>query len=84
MKFGTLAASPGGLLLKSGTLAAPAASVQFLVAEPHHPPVSSHAVAAAHTEELEGFRTRIYNYALGLWGGKKITLTAPLLEKKLN
>ena len=35
------------------------------------PPVCCHAVAAAHTEELEGLTTRIYNYALGLWGGEK-------------
>ena len=35
------------------------------------PPVSSHAVAGAHIEKLEGLTTRIYNYLLGLWGGKK-------------
>ena len=36
------------------------------------PPVSSCAVVAAHIEELEGLRTRIYNHVLGLWeGGKK-------------
>ena len=44
--------------------------VQFPGAEPHHLPVSSHAMAAAHIE-LEGLRTRTYNYVLGLWGGKK-------------
>ena len=33
---------------------------------------SSHAVSASHIEELEGLRTSIYNYVLGLWGeGKK-------------
>ena len=36
----------------------------------HHS--SSHSVAASQTEELEGPTTRIYNYVLGLWGGKKI------------
>ena len=30
-----------------------------------------HAMAAAHIEELEGLTTRIYNYVLELWGGKK-------------
>ena len=40
-------------------------------AEPHHSSVSSHAVAAANIEKLEGFTTRIYNYILGLWIGKK-------------
>ena len=32
---------------------------------------SSHAVAASHLKELEGLTTRIYSYALGLWGGKE-------------
>ena len=27
-------------------------------------------MVVAHVEELEGLRTRIYSYALGLWGGK--------------
>ena len=40
-------------------------------AEPHHSSVSSHAVAAAHTEEPEGLTTRIYNCVPGLRGGKK-------------
>ena len=31
----------------------------------------SHAVVASHIEEPEGLITRIYNYALGLWGGGK-------------
>ena len=57
--------------LKFGALTASAAPVHFLVMEPHHPSVSSHAVAAAHREELEGLATRIYSYVLGLWGGKK-------------
>ena len=35
----------------------------------HHS--SSHAVVASHVEELEEPTTRKYNYALGLWGGKK-------------
>ena len=48
-----------------------AAQVQFPGVETHHPSVSSRAVSAAHTEELEGLTTRIYNHALGLWGGKK-------------
>ena len=44
--------------------------VQFPGLEPHHLSVSSHAVAAAHIEELEGLTTRIFNYVPGLWGGK--------------
>ena len=28
-------------------------------------------MAAAHIEQLEGPTTRIYNYVMGLWGGKK-------------
>ena len=48
-----------------------AAQVWFPGVEPHHPSVSSHAMAVAHIEELEGLTTTIYNYALGLWGGKK-------------
>ena len=56
--------------LVAGTLTASAAQVQFLVVEPHCCSVSSHAVAAAHTEELEGLTTRIYTHALGLWGKK--------------
>ena len=46
-------------------------SASFGGVETHHLSVSSHAVAAAHIEELEGPTTRIYHYALGLWGGKK-------------
>ena len=45
--------------------------VCFPIAESHHPSVSSHAVVAAHIEELEGPTTRLYNYVLGLWGEKK-------------
>ena len=45
--------------------------IQFPGAEPHDSSVSSHAVAVARTEELEGLTTRIYNYVLGLWGEKK-------------
>ena len=56
--------------LKLDTLAS-VACVWFLVAEPHHSSVSSHAVAAVHTEELAGLTTRIYNYVLGIWGGKR-------------
>lgn len=47
------------------------AQVGFLVSEPHHPSVSSHAVAVAHIEELEGSSTRIHHRTLGLWGEKK-------------
>ena len=67
----TLGASPAGLVGKVWC------SHQFgslncsLVAEPHQLSVSCHAVAAAHIEELEGLTTRIYNHAVGLWGGKK-------------
>ena len=44
--------------------------VGFLGMEPHHSSVSSHAVTVAHIEEV-GLTTRIYNYVLWLWGGKK-------------
>ena len=47
------------------------AQVHFLVVEPHHSSVSCHAVAAPHTEELEGPTTKIYNCVLGLWGREK-------------
>ena len=48
---------------------ASAARVQFLVVEPYHLSVCSHAVAVGH---IEGLTTRIYNYVLGRWeGGKK-------------
>ena len=33
-------------------------------------PVGCHAVAAAHIE-IEQLITRIFNYGLGLWGGKE-------------
>ena len=46
------------------------AHIRFPVTELYHLSVSSHAVVAAHIEEL-GLTTRIYNHALGLWGGKK-------------
>ena len=39
--------------------------------EPHHLSVSSHAVAVAYTEELEGLKTGICNHAVGLWGEEK-------------
>ena len=45
--------------------------VHFLVTEPPHPSVNCHAVVAAHIEELEGPRARIYSHAPGLWGGEK-------------
>ena len=32
---------------------------------------SSQAVAASHIEELEGLKTVIYNYVVGLWGEKE-------------
>ena len=32
---------------------------------------SGHAGAASHIKELKGYTTKIYNYVLGLWGGKK-------------
>ena len=38
---------------------------------PEPPTAGSRAAVAAHREELEGPTTRIYNYVLGLWGGKK-------------
>ena len=60
-------ASPG----QSSVCSALAAQVRFPGVEPHHLPSSSHAVVAAHTEELVGLTTRIYNYVPGLWGGEK-------------
>ena len=45
--------------------------VEFPSAEPHHLSVSSHAVAVAHTEELEGLTIRIYSYVLCFWEEKK-------------
>ena len=57
--------------LKFSVSTTPAAQVCFLVVEPHHPSVSCHAVAAAHTEELERHITRIHNHVLGLWGEEK-------------
>ena len=38
-----------------------------------HPVVhsTSYAEVASHIEELEGCTTRVYNHALGLWGGKQ-------------
>ena len=59
-------ASPDGLVVKICTLTVSVARVGFLVAEPHHPSVSCHPVVVAHTEELEGLTTSIYNCALGL------------------
>ena len=66
-----LGASPVALWLSSR---APLWWLGFASLDPgcgltHHS--SSHAVAASHIEELEGITTRIYNYVLGLWGGKK-------------
>ena len=67
-KKSLLGARPVGLVSALTTLVA---WMHFLVREPHHPSISSHAVVVAHIEELEGLTTRIYNHALGLWGGKK-------------
>ena len=47
---------------------------RFMGLDSEHGPThcsSSHAVSVVHIEELEGLRTRIYNYVLELWGGKK-------------
>ena len=63
-------ACPDAQWLKFCALTTSAAQVHCLVTEPHHSSVSGHAVVAAHIEELEGLRSRIYNYVLGLWGGK--------------
>ena len=53
------------------TLSASVAWVQFLGMEPHHLSVRSHAVVAAHIEELDEFTTT-RNYVLGLcWGERK-------------
>ena len=72
----TCSTGPDGQWLKFGAVTASMAWVNVPVLESHHPFVSFHADAAAHIEELEGLTTRIYNYALGLWGGgkkKKVT-----------
>ena len=63
------------LWLKFSALTASVGWVRFpvSVAESCHPTVTCLAVAAAHTEELEGLTSRTYNHALGLWGGKKTT-----------
>ena len=45
----------------------------FTSSDPGHRPahhLSSHTEAASPIEELEGPTTKIYNYVLGLWGGK--------------
>ena len=47
-----------------------AAWVRFPGVE-HHWSVSSHAVVATHTKEPERPTTRMCNYVLGLWGGRK-------------
>ena len=52
--------------------------VQIPHVETQHLSVSSHVVAAAHIEELEGLTTRIHHYVLELWGGKKKR------ERKIN
>ena len=64
-------ASPDALAVKRSVFSASAAQAWLPGAEPHHWSVRCHAVVVAHTEELEGPTTRIYNYALGLWGGEK-------------
>ena len=67
----TRRAIPGGLVVKvqcSNCFSGPGS---FPSPGTHQLSVSCHAVAAAHTEELEGLTTRIYNHALGLWGLKK-------------
>ena len=63
-------ASPSGLAISLVRFAL-TARVRFPGVEPHHSSVSSHAVAAAHTEEPEEL-TIIHNCVLGLsWGGEK-------------
>ena len=56
--------------LKFSALTALAAQVGFLVVEPRHSSISRHAMVVAHIAELEGLKTKIYNHALGVWGGK--------------
>ena len=69
-KRGHCGASPDGWPgSESSVHSASVARVWFPGAEPHCLSFSSHAVAVAHIEELEGLTTRIYNYILGL--GKK-------------
>ena len=48
-----------------------AARVHFSVLEPHYPSVSSHAVVAAHIEELEGLTARYIQPCTGALGRKK-------------
>ena len=39
--------------------------------EPRYSSISSHAVVVAYIEEVAGPTTRMYDYVLGLWVGKK-------------
>ena len=71
MKKETSRTGPDGLVVKSLVHSTLAAQVPFPGVEPHHSSVSSHAVAVAYREELEGPTTRIHSCVLGLWGGKK-------------
>ena len=57
-------ASPDGLAVKVWPLSTLAAQVWFPSAEPHCWSISSHAVAVAHVEELEGLTIRVYTYVL--------------------
>ena len=44
-------------------------------------------MVVAHIEEPEGPTTRVYNYVLGLWGGKKLTyseISAPCKNNNLR
>ena len=65
-----LGASPDGLVAKvqCTPLQWPGFSSQ---AQNHSIHLSVPCLAAAHIQELEGIRTRMYNYVVGLWGGKK-------------
>ena len=70
---------------KTGTVQASHDGLERKVCHSHHfggpgsfpghgttpPSVSGRAVVVAHIRELERLTTRIYNHALGLWGGKK-------------
>ena len=63
--------SPDGLVVKLWHFYCFSSLGLVPVTEPHHLSVSSHTVVVAHIEELKGLATRIYNYALALWGGGK-------------
>ena len=62
-------ANPDGLVVK--VLRSLPWQPGFVSSRGTTPFISCHAVAVAHTEELEGLTTMIYHNVLGLWGEEK-------------